>query len=380
MSKRYDLIVVTGEPFPYGMAASNRLLCYASSIAESKRVLVLTYDAPYRDGAQEFGTVNGVDYRYMHQPRTAPAKKVVRLMFLLHRYMKILILLLFRYRYKSVVFVSRKLLYAAAIKCVARVRGAKLYREISESPEYIKSKYKRKIALYMYRMFDGFIAISSDIENTLKHSARKSKYYLLPVLVQVDRFDKCGAVAKRDVVFYCSGGNAERDGLLDTLKGFIKYRETNDTDIKLEIATVLYNNNHYHEDVKEIIEKYPNYFSYLGCLPTTEIPRKLMESRILMLTPHKNYVTRGFPTKLGEYFASGTPVICSSIQDLVEHIPSDIVYFVEPNSTDDICKALSMLLSDRSGSKALGENARRWVEQHYTMDRYRDGLIQFLGL
>ena len=128
MSKKYDLIVVTGEPFPYGMAASNRLLCYASSIARSNSVLVLTYDAPYRDGTKEFGTLNGVDYRYMHRYRTAPNNKAVRLIFLIYRYLKILFLLLFYYKCKSVVFLSSKLFYAALVKGIVCLKGIGFYR------------------------------------------------------------------------------------------------------------------------------------------------------------------------------------------------------------------------------------------------------------
>lgn len=379
MSKTYDLIVVTGEPFPYGMAASNRLLCYVSSIATTKKVLVLTYDAPYRKGVQEGGNINGVDYRYMQHYKKAP-NKMVRLFFLLYRYVKLLLLLLFSYKCKAVVFLSRRMLYAMMIKCALIIKGVPFYREISETPENIKSRWKREFVLRTHHVFDGFIVISNGIEDLLKKYVRKSRYFFLPVLVQIDRFNNYGMVSKRNIVFYCSGGNAERDGLLDTLNGFIQYRERYNVDIKLEIATALYESDSYHKKVKEVIDGYPLYFTYLGCLPTTEIPKRLMEARALMLTPHKNYVTRGFPTKLGEYLASGTPVICSSIQDLSEQIPSDIVYFVEPNSPTDICEALKHLLSDKQVSTELGERARQWVTANYTMDNYRDSLIQFLSL
>ena len=379
MGRVYDLIVVTGEPFPYGLAASNRLLCYVSSIATTKRVLVLTYDAPYGAGTRESGSVNGVDYRYMQSPMTRP-NKISRSIFLLYRYVKLLLLLLLYYRCKSVVFLSRKILYAVAIKCVLAIKREGFYREISETPENIKSRWKRELILYMHCIFDGFIVISSGIENILRDHVRNSKYFYLPILVQIDRFREYDTVPQRDVVFYCSGGNAERDGLLDTLNGFMQYRETYDTDIKLEIATILHTNDPYHKMVKAIIDKHPSYFTYLGCLPTTEIPHRLMESSVLMLTPHKSYVTRGFPTKLGEYFASGTPVICSSIQDLVEQIPSDIVSFVRPNSPSDICEALHRLLLDRQTSILLGEKARKWVTENYTMDSYREHLVEFLGL
>ncbi|MBT7817404.1 MAG: hypothetical protein HN566_11765, partial [Polaribacter sp.] len=36
-----DLVIVTNEPFPYGAAATNRILTYSSELSKNKRVKVL---------------------------------------------------------------------------------------------------------------------------------------------------------------------------------------------------------------------------------------------------------------------------------------------------------------------------------------------------
>ena len=149
-------------------------------------------------------------------------------------------------------------------------------------------------------------------------------------------------------MFYCSGGNVERDGLLDTLNGFLMFKKkTNDAEYTLEIATSLNLNDEYHKQVHRIIISNSDTIIYKGSLPTTEIPKLLMESSILMMTPHENYKSKGFPTKLGEYFASGTPVICSAIDDLKEQITPDVVKFVEPNNVQDVCDAIIELVEDK---------------------------------
>ena len=130
----------------------------------------------------------------------------------------------------------------------------------------------------------------------------------------------------------------------------------------------------------DIISAHPEAFSYLGCLPTTEIPQKLMEASVLLLTPHKNYVTKGFPTKLGEYLASGTSIICSSIDDLREQIPDYVVKFVSPNAPSEICNALIELLPFSERTRKLGQDGRVWVQQNYTMDNYTYALIDFLQI
>lgn len=378
--KFYDLIVVTGEPFPLGLAATNRLLCYTTAIAKSKRVLVLTFGAPY-NCSKDAGTVDGVDFRYMHSICDRPSK-ITRLFLLLYRYVKLLFLLLFKYRHNSVLFLSRKLTFALFVKLIIKIKRGRFYREISESPDDILNKYKRSFAMHANKIFDGFVVISQGIETSIRnYVGDKKMFFNLPILVQMDRFkDYSSSIDRRDVAFYCSGGNAERDGLLDILNGFLLYKQRTNNNTILEIATSFNAGNPYHKQAMDVIYAHPEAFCYLGTLPTTEIPHKLMTASVLLLTPHKNYLTKGFPTKLGEYLASGTPIICSSIDDLYEQIPNFIVRFVSPNAPHEICEALTEILPCNDRSLDLGFKGRVWVEQNYTMSNYTSSLIDFLQL
>ena len=378
--KFFDLIVVTGEPFPLGLAATNRLLCYSTAIAKYKKVLVLTFGAPY-DCYNEVGIVDGVEFRYMHSKCDRPSK-IRRLILLLYRYVKLLYLLLFGYKYSSVVFLSRKLTFAFFVKLIVSIKKGALYREISESPDDIVNKYKRRMAMRANRLFKGFIVISQGIETSIRsYAGDGKKFFYLPILVQMDRFkDYSNTINKRDVAFYCSGGNAERDGLLDILNGFLLYKQRINNNTILEVATSFKTGNPYHKQARDIIYAHPEAFSYLGTIPTTEIPAKLMTASVLLLTPHQNYLTKGFPTKLGEYLASGTPIICSSIDDLYEQIPDSVVRFVSPNSPNEICEALTEMIPCNDQSRELGLRGRIWVEQNYTMSNYTSSLIDFLQI
>lgn len=376
--KSYDLIVVTGEPFPLGLAATNRLLCYSTALAKSKKVLVLTFSAPYNCSANS-GTINGVDFRYMHKVCDRP-KIIKRFVLLVYRYIKLLLLLLFKYRCKSILFLSRKNIYATIVKLISLIKHTRFYREMSEFPKF-SNKIKQEFARHINKIFDGIIVISNELEASIRHYVwKKMPIFCLPILVQMDRFDNYGIGCKRDVAFYCSGGNAERDGLLDILNGFLLYKQRGDNNTILEIATSFNQGNSYDKKAMDIISAHPEAFLYLGSLPTTEIPRKLMEASVLLLTPHKNYLSKGFPTKLGEYLASGTPIICSSIDDLYEQIPDSVVRFVSPNSPNEICEALTEMIPCNDQSRELGLKGRIWVEQNYTMSNYTSSLIDFLQI
>ncbi len=379
--KNYDLIIITGEPFPIGKAASNRIICYASKLAETKKVAVYTWAAPYDCKYSLKGTYLGVDYCYM-QNITSRGPKIIRLVTLIKRYFKLYFLLLFSLKCKSVIYVSRNVSFALFIKLALLIKGVKMFREVSEVPTHTKNFLKKNFIMYSNKIYDGIIVISSSLGALLNRYTRNNAiFFELPILVRMDRFSDFEKQNKRKRIFYCSGGNVERDGLLDTLNGFLMFKKiTNDTEYILEIATSLNLNNEYHQRVNKIISANSDTIIYKGSLPTTEIPKLLMESSILMMTPHNNYNSKGFPTKLGEYFASGTPVICSAIDDLKEQINPNTVKFVTPNNVKEICDAIIELTQDKEKAMSIGKQGREWVVGKYTMDSYERAMIKFLSI
>ena len=283
----------------------------------------------------------------------------------------------------TVLYVSRNNFYAMLLKLGLSIKRVAFYRETSESVlSYVKGKLKKLFYLHANKLFDGFIVISDNLAGLLRKYARKNTdFFVLPILVRMDRFLDYDSLKKRNTLFYCSGGNVERDGLLDTINGFLAFKEkTNDKEYTLEIATSLNLSNEYHKKVYNIIMANTNTIIYKGSLPTTEIPKLLMEASILMLTPHENYKSKGFPTKLGEYLASGTPVICSAIDDLKEQITPDVVSFVEPNDIQGISDAIIELIEDKEKARAIGLRGRDWVVKKYTMECYADSMIEFLNI
>lgn len=383
MKRSYDLIIVTGEPFPQGKAATNRIICYAGKMAATRKVLLLTYAAPVYNSELSIpskGQFQGVEYEYIHEASIKyKPNKLIRFLSLCFRYIGLCYKLLFQYRCKSLIYVSRNMLLALILKIILLLNKVRFYREISETPENIKNEIKKAIVSRLNIIFDGFIVISIGIREYLSFIKDDGKFFILPVLVQIERFSGYENVRKERYFCYCSGANLERDGFLDIINGFLKFRESNNN-YELQVATSFNLNDSYHKAAYDIMMVNSTSIKYLGVLPTTEIPNKLMKASVLLLTPHRNYLTRGFPTKLGEYLASGTPVICSSINDLVEQLNVDSVKLVHPNAPQEICDALHELVNDRSIAKAIGDKGRKMVVEKYTMDSYILPLLSFLNI
>jgi glycosyltransferase involved in cell wall biosynthesis len=83
------------------------------------------------------------------------------------------------------------------------------------------------------------------------------------------------------------------------------------------------------------------------------------------------------PISALEAFAYGKPVLGSRIGGIPELvIPSETGDLFEPKSVEELRAKLEQMWSDRRGLLQLGRNARRIVEEHYSMDVHYDRLLR----
>jgi len=378
--KFYDLIIVSNEYFPFGQAASNRIVCYATAISQKKSVLYLTQAGPlYADNwgnIEKDGEYRGVEFHYMGEVNGRRPNAIVRFYRLVYRYVKLLFQLSFVYKTKSIIVVNNKLTFDLFIKVICLLRGIKLFNEINETPLRKYPQSKAPIVRKISSMYDGFLIIAPGIRDYYPNIPQ-SKFFLLPMLVDMDRFK---AVEKQNnkYISYCSGANLERDGFWDILNGFVTFRKSF-PDYILKVATSLNLSDDYHKKCKGIIDEHPESIEYLGQISTTQIPELIMGSTCLLVTPHHKYDTVGFPTKLGEFFATGNPVIISSIPDL-QMIPNDCAYIVEPNRPDLIALAMSEIVSEPAKAARIGCNGYKYAFERFTIYNYLDDLISFIQI
>ena len=96
-------------------------------------------------------------------------------------------------------------------------------------------------------------------------------------------------------------------------------------------------------------EKYKNYADIIfkGFLPDGEFYDLLRKSDVLcMCRTESDFANAGFPFKLGEYLATGNPVICTKVSDVDNYLTKDDVYLIEPNQPEQIRQALTEIISD----------------------------------
>jgi len=118
----------------------------------------------------------------------------------------------------------------------------------------------------------------------------------------------------------------------------------------------------------------------LGKKNTDEIPNLLGKSDCLIMTPQKDFDSGGFPTKLGEFLATGKPVICSKVSEIPYYLDNNSAILVEPQNHEELTKTILSVIEDYQSFIRIGENGKKVAMNCFFAGRYTDSLIQFLKI
>jgi len=141
-----------------------------------------------------------------------------------------------------------------------------------------------------------------------------------------------------------------------------------------------------HSDIdsqKELIRLYKleSRVKYLGIITKEDVPDFLSNANLLVLPrPDSRQAQGGFPTKLGEYLATGIPVCATTVGEIPDYLTDgESVYFAEPGSVDSFADAMRRALSNPSEAKRIGANGRKVAETHFNKDIQAQKLYAFLS-
>jgi glycosyltransferase involved in cell wall biosynthesis len=87
-----------------------------------------------------------------------------------------------------------------------------------------------------------------------------------------------------------------------------------------------------------------------------------------------------FPTKLGEYLASGRPVVTNRVGEIPRFLQDGISACVtEPGDTAAFADAICRLLKQPAIAQAMGGEGRRVAERHFHYANYGEKLCEFFS-
>jgi len=203
----------------------------------------------------------------------------------------------------------------------------------------------------------------------------------LPMTVDLNRFRKIMDVDQsfiKPYIAYAGMMNNDKDGVDILIHSFALVANSY-KDYKLYLIGGWNYDTPYHlKLIKEL--SLEDRVIWKGSYDRDQIPAIIGNASLLALPrPRTKQTEGGFPTKLGEYLATGNPVCATCVGEIPKYLTdNESVYFADPGSIDSFAKAIQRALSDPARAQMIGLKGRKVAEEHFNMCKQATVLKEFL--
>lgn len=339
----FKIIIMTSEAFPYGMAGTNRIISLVKGfISNGVQCEVISFYKYAISGADtpnpSEGNFEGVKFRNVFNSQYKSPYLAVRQF---HEITKPILVLLAGLRSVGrknvIIYYAEKTWPAVSLKIITFIRRAILLREETEHPE-IRTVGKGVIGKFFYkylhyRLFDGLFVITQNLADYFRGTLNYRKPILIvPMLVDIERFSGINGEDSQSIVF--SGELDDRkEGVTTIIKAFSlisnRYPE-----LRLDLfGTAPDKSQEFH--FLSLVEtlKLGHRVTFHGYKNRTFLTDALCKARMFVFSrPPSLQAHFGFSTKLGEYLATGKPVIVSQVGEINRYLRDNIdTFFCQPD-------------------------------------------------
>lgn len=389
-----NVFIITAVPFPFGMAPTNRIKCYAKAlIEEGVNCKVLCFRrTELVSNTQRDGTHEGVPYHYIGRKSIRPHNKILGILIDVFDHVHLLLFLLCHLQKNDIVFsYGSTLHYGNMIIAVAHLKGGVFVRDLVEIPnvtsnDTLHQQHVRRAELErQFPRYDGVIAISSALKNMAeKHIGKSDSVLKIPILVDYDKYcleDKSDEF-ETPFVFHSGTLSDQKDGFSGMIEAFGKaVRHINKT-IHF-ISTGHLEQSPQKEKIKDLIQNYhlEDKLMFTGYLSDKELKNYLMKASLVIINKNRTEQNEYcFSTKLGEYMAAGKPVIITRMGEAVNWLTDkEDVLFVEPENTEQLSEAITELFSNKTLRKSIANNARITCKNSFDYHNYGRTIVNFFN-
>lgn len=230
---------------------------------------------------------------------------------------------------------------------------------------------------YLSKLANGLVLISSHLMK--KYFNLNKPIHHLPISIDIDQYDITPCNFKNIVKLFYAGSFGQKDGIPILLDAFDKLALKNDN---LMLILTGKGTDEFNNKFHNLRSKFScgDRIVHKGFLSDKEYMLELNSADILCMPRiNTSYANAGFPFKLGEYLATGKPVIASMVSDipLILHDKKEAMLTI-PGDSDSIVAAVNFLLSDPTQASIIGAKGREIAFKLFDYKSQGQHLYKFL--
>lgn len=375
--------LVTMAPFPGGNVSTLRFSSYMKALLKqgcSSYVLIYCPTSMAASQEERCGVHEGIRFQYATKTTWTYGNIIEKIIFLLIGLTKS-VWYLHRFRPDSLILYGDNAAFVVLFySLVARVLGSKFVGDRSELPtiRQRESYYRLKLYEAKQRLYDGMIIMTKQLcDYYSRFSSNKNFVFFMPMTIDVNRFSNIRAIKEPFVATVF--GTHNRDGLAETIRAYIYYvRKLNGIYNLMLIGN--YDKMPNKDELDTILDNsgIKDKIIIKGPVPISNVPLLLASASCLITTP-KVYVSGGFPTKLGEYMLSGTPIVATIAGEMLDYIePGKDMLMCEPDNISKIADNIKFIENHPKEALLLASNAKKKASSFFNANTYVKELIPWL--
>jgi len=391
---KIKIVFLRAYDFPIGGAPQNRLLGIAKGLIQHGHIAEVHQYAPAKMNIPE-NLIKSQIYKsipiFNHAWKWSPTRnRFHQSMGIITGISKTIFSIFRSHRKQSIQFISinsENNIYLLVFYLLTKLLGAKLGRDLNEYPLEIlqPDRYSRITKTFNlktnYRWFDYLFFITNELKNFyLPLTKKSSKYIILPVTVDTDRFNKKVDSLRSNNITYCGDLSQSKDGVLSLIESFSQLPDSYNH-IKLKLIGQTKDKVHKEKLEKLIKEKkLENRVIRTGFIHSENMPDELYDSCLLVLSRPDNIQARGgFPTKLAEYLATGIPVAVTAVGEIPVYLKNKKNAFISPPDDIDAFKdSLLEVLRNRERALSIGKEGKKLAEVYFSHIAQGKNIADFL--
>ena len=255
---------------------------------------------------------------------------------------------------------------------LAHSLNVKVFHERTELPyALVGSSRKNKLLLNIYLrkllpLFDGVFVISDKLNTYIQQFNPATQKLLTVVDLPFFTTSKPSVYAFK-YIGYCGTISGNKDGVPILIEAFAKI-----THRFPELKLVLVGNNSNKAAIKETLDaikqlNLTDKVIFTGLVDRNMMPVILCNAEILVVSKPDNEQNAGnFPIKIGEYLATGKPLVATKVGEIPEFLKDgENAFLAIPGNAESFAQKMEEALSNLENASAIGLKGKKIAEDFF---------------
>ena len=269
------------------------------------------------------------------------------------------------------------------ISKLLKIKCARIITEIYPNSDSLKNWWRFPIIIFekmqlklVDKYFDGIIVLSNFLYDlSIKNGVNSSKLLLIPHFIELLNSNFLNDNSKQKFTIGYCGSISLDNGIDDLLESFYYISNLYPNEFNLLII------GSFPASLKYLEPNHPN-IKVTGYLTKEKVFSMLNKCSVLV-NPRKYSILSesGFPTKLGEYFATGLPVITTNVGVINYFFENESCLFkVDSDSPVLLGQKIIDVFNNYKLAKKVGFNGYKWAENNLDYNLNARKLLNFLKI